>query len=360
MAKLPFLPFLLFVASALLSTSCSAAPRKIVAFYELKKGDFSVKVTNWGAIITSVVLPDSKGNLGDVVLGYDGLGPYINNSANFGAVVGRVANRISGARFVLNGKVYRLSKNSGNNTLHGGHRGFSHVIWTVKEKVDGEFPYITLYYHSFDGEQGFPGALDVFVTYKISAPYELSIAMCAKSLNKATPVNLAQHSYWNLGGHGSGTILSNMVQIFASKITPVDANLIPIGTIVPVSGTPYDFLKPTTVGSRIDKLSGGYDINYVLDQPIGSNGMRKVAVVKDGNGSGRAFELWANQPGVQFYTGNFLNNVKGKGGQIYGKHAGLCLETQGFPDSVNHPNFPSQIVNPGEDYKHNMLFKFSF
>ncbi|RZR80996.1 hypothetical protein BHM03_00007127, partial [Ensete ventricosum] len=368
MAKPPFLPCLLFVASALLSTSCSAVPRKMVAFYELKKGDFSVKVTNWGAIITSVVLPDSKGlrNLGDVVLGYDGLGPYLVRSISLFSSLNLVQALIYAT------PACDLSRETANpSDILSGHRGFSSVIWTVKEKVDGEFPYITLYYHSFDGEQGmydiitisskgFPGALDVFVTYEISAPYELSIAMRAKSLNKATPVNLAQHSYWNLGGHGSGTILSNTVQIFASKITPVDANLIPTGAYMPVSGTPYDFLKPMTVGSRIDKVPPGYDINYVLDQPIGSNGMRKVAVVKDGDGSGRAFELWANQPGVQFYTGNFLNDVKGKGGHIYGIHAGLCLETQGFPDSVNHPEFPSQIVNPGEDYKHNMLFKFSF
>lgn len=330
-----------------------------MGFYELKKGDFSVKVTNWGATIVSVFLPDSKGNLADVVLGFDGLGPYINNSAYFGALVGRVGNRISGARFVLNGKAYRLYANEGNNSLHGGHRGFSHVIWTVKEKVDGEFPYITLYYHSFDGEQGFPGDLDVYVTYKISAAYELSVSMYAKPGNKATPVNLLQHTYWNLGGHNSGTILSNTVQIFASHITPTDSHSIPTGEIVSVYGTPYDFLKPMTVGSRINELTSGYDINYVLDSPMDSQGMRKVAVVKDG-GSGRAFELWSNQPGVQFYTSNFLKNVKGKGGFVYGQHAALCLETQGFPDAVNHPNFPSQIVNPGEVYKHYMLFKFSF
>ncbi|XP_038983206.1 galactose mutarotase-like [Phoenix dactylifera] len=358
MARPPLVLCLSLLALALVSVS-TASPRKVVGFYELKKGDFSVKVTNWGATIVSIVLPDSKGNLADVVLGFDGLGPYINNSAYFGALVGRVGNRISGARFVLNGKAYRLYANDGNNSLHGGHRGFSHVIWTVKEKVDGEFPYITLYYHSFDGEQGFPGDLDVFVTYKISGAYELSVTMDAKSVNKATPVNLLQHTYWNLGGHNSGTILSNTVQIFASHVTPSDSHLIPTGEIVSVSGTPYDFLKPMIVGSRINELTGGYDINYVLDLPMDSHGMRKVAVVKDG-GSGRAFELWSNQPGVQFYTSNSLKDVKGKGGFVYGQHAALCLETQGFPDGVNHPNFPSQIVNPGEVYKHYMLFKFSY
>ncbi|KAG1342451.1 aldose 1-epimerase [Cocos nucifera] len=358
MARPPLVLCLSLLALALVSAS-TASPRKMVGFYELKKGDFCVKVTNWGATIVSVVLPDSKGKLADVVLGFDGLGPYINNSAYFGALVGRVGNRISGARFVLNGKAYRLYVNDGNNSLHGGHRGFSHVIWTVKEKVDGEFPYITLNYHSFDGEQGFPGDLDVDVTYKISGPYELSVTMDAKPGNKATPVNLLQHTYWNLGGHNSGTILSNTVRIFASHVTPTDGHLIPTGEIVSVSGTPYDFLKPMTVGSRINELTGGYDINYVPDSPMDGHGMRKVAMVKDG-GSGRAFELWSNQPGVQFYTSNFLKDVKGKGGFVYGPHAALCLETQGFPDAVNHPKFPSIIVNPGEVYKHYMLFKFSF
>lgn len=358
MAKLSLLFFLLLMASALLSSTCNAAPRKRVGIYELKKGNFSVKVTNWGATITSVILPDSKGNLADVVLGFDGLGPYINNSAYFGALVGRVANRIAGGRFVLNGTVYRLFRNSGNNTLHGGHRGFSHVIWTVKEIVGGDFPSITLYYHSFNREQGFPGDLDVYVTYSISGDYHLSVVMRGKSLTEATPVNLAQHSYWNLRGHNRGTILSHTVQIFASRITPVDADLIPTGRLAPVRGTPYDFLEPETVGSRIDRVPGGYDINYVVDG-ADDGGLRRVAVVGEGE-TGRRMEVWADQPGVQFYTGNFLSGLRGKGRAVYEQHAALCLETQGFPDAVNHPNFPSQVVAAGEEYRHNMLFKFSF
>nr|CAD1825209.1 unnamed protein product [Ananas comosus var. bracteatus] len=361
MARAPLMLILLPIL-AFACVNCSIAnTKKIVGLYELKKGDYSLRITNWGATITSLILLIQKvRNLVDVVLGYDGIGPYINDTTYFGALVGRVANRIARGRFVLNGKPYRLFINNGNNSLHGGHRGFSKVIWTVKEKMDGDYPYITLYYHSFDGEQGFPGDLDVYVTYKISGPYELSVHMNATAIDKATPVNLAQHTYWNLGGHDSGTILSNTVQIFASHITPVDESLIPTGQIAPVAGTPYDFLQPTTVGSHIKEVSGGgYDINYVLDGPPSPNGMRKVAAVRDGR-SGRAVELWANQPGVQFYTANFLDNVKGKGGHVYGKHDALCLETQGFPDAVNHPNFPSQIVNPGEVYKHDMLFKFSF
>ncbi|KAG0449943.1 hypothetical protein HPP92_026998 [Vanilla planifolia] len=201
--------------------SSSAAPKKPIGIYELKKGDFSVKVTNWGATILSVILPDSKGNLADVVLGYEGIRQYINGTTYFGALVGRVGNRISGARFVLNGTAYHLYRNDGTSSIHGGHRGFSFVTWTVEEKVDGEFPYIKFYYYSFDKEQGFPGDLDVFVTYKIFGAYELTVNMEAIPRTKATPVNLLQHSYWNLGGHNSGTILSNKVQIFCLPYHPL-------------------------------------------------------------------------------------------------------------------------------------------
>jgi len=208
---------------------------------------------------------------------------------------------------------------------------------------------------------GFPGDLKVKVTYKIVSDNQLLVAMTAKPLNKATPVNLAQHTYWNLGGHNSGNILGNEVQIFGSHITPVEEHLIPTGKFASVKGTPYDFLKPHTVGSRINELSGGYDINYVLDRVAKSKthaSLNPVAIVQDKK-SGRVMELWTNKPGVQFYTSNMLHNVTGKGGYVYGPHAALCLETQGFPDAVNHPNFPSVIVKPGGVYEHFMLFKFS-
>ncbi|KAL6845745.1 hypothetical protein ACP4OV_024320 [Aristida adscensionis] len=355
------------LAAALSAANAAAPGRKVVGVYELRsgKGDFSVKVTNWGATVTSVVLPDSRGNLDDVVLGYDTIAEYVNGSNYFGALVGRVANRVANARFVLDGKVYHLYANDGKNALHGGHRGFSKVIWTVKEYVSGgDFPYITLYYHSFDGEQGFPGELDVYVTYQLSSPYVLSVHMNATALSKATPVNLAQHTYWNLGGAGSGDVLGDTVELFASRYTPVDGALIPTGAVAPVAGTPYDLRAPTAVGAHVRQVSGGkagiygYDTNYVVDGEAGA--LRKVAVVRDGGASGRALELWANQPGVQFYTGNFLKDVKGKGGKVYGQYGALCLETQGFPDAVNHPKFPSQIVRPGQVYKHDMVFKFSF
>ncbi|KAJ4753439.1 Aldose 1-epimerase [Rhynchospora pubera] len=332
--------------------------RKMVGIYELRKGDFSIRVTNWGATIISVVVPDKQGKLADIVLGYDKISSYVVGTSYFGALVGRVANRIAGSRFTINGTPYHLYCNNGNNSLHGGHRGYSAVIWDVIEKVDGDFPYITFYYNSFDGEQGFPGDVDVHVTYKISPDYKLTVTMHAKPQNKLTPINLAQHSYWNLGGHSSGNILNHRVQIFASHITPVDSELIPTGEIASVDNTPFDFRKPMTVGSRISQLKGGYDHNYVVDSTPDELGLRRVAVVEESQ-SGRVMELWANQPGVQFYTGNFLNGTEGKGGAKYMQHAALCLETQDYPDAVHHPNFPNEIYGPGQAYEHVMVYKFS-
>ncbi|KAJ0987399.1 hypothetical protein J5N97_005755 [Dioscorea zingiberensis] len=352
--------FLCLLGFALLGVSNAAeTTKKTVGVYELKKSNFTVKVTNYGATIMSVIVPDSQGNLADVVLGYDTPEGYADGTFYFGALVGRVANRIAKARFTLDGKTYHLSANDGQNSLHGGKKGFSRVIWTVKEKGGGEHPYITFYYRSFDGEQGYPGDLDVYVTYKLTADFELTVDMTAKPVKKATPVNLAQHTYWNLAGEGSGTILSNTVQLFASHITPVDKELIPTGEFKAVKDTAYDFQEPMTVGSRISLAGGGYDLNYVLDSQIQCNGLRQVAVVKDCK-TGRVLELSSDQPGVQFYTGNFLTNWKGKNGHYYPKYAGLALETQGFPNSVNQDTFPSQIVNPGEVYKHTMVYKFSF
>lgn len=330
-----------------------------IGVYELKQGDISLKLTNYGARIISLFLPDKNGKLDDVVLGYDSAQDYKNDTSYFGATVGRVANRIAGAQFTLNGTRYKLVPNEGKNMLHGGPKGFSKVVWKVKKyKPDSRSPHIIFIYHSLDGDQGFPGNLRVAVGYTLIGN-KLSITMKAKAKNKATPVNLAQHAYWNLAGQNSGDILSQELQLFASHYTPVDNQLIPTGKIVSVKGTPYDFLKPYTIGSRIKQLANGYDINYAIDgsEKKKKTMMKKVAIVKDKK-SGRAFELFSNQPGVQFYTSNSLTQ-KGKGGFVYKPHAALCLETQGFPDAVNHPNFPSQIVNPGESYNHYMLFKFS-
>uniref|UniRef100_A0A0E0H1N3 Aldose 1-epimerase n=1 Tax=Oryza nivara TaxID=4536 RepID=A0A0E0H1N3_ORYNI len=346
------------VASALAG---GAGARKTVGEYVLRKGDFSVKITNWGATMMSVVLPDSKGNLADVVLGLDTIAEYVNDTNYFGPVTGRVGQRIARGRFVLDGKVYHTYINDGRNAIHGGHRGFSKVIWTVKEYVGGgDSPYITLYYRSFDGEQGFPGDLDAYVTYQLSSPYVLALRMNATALNKATPVNFLQHTYWNLGGQGRGDVLGHTLQLSASRYTPLDEELLPSsGVVAPVAGTPYDFRHPTPIGARIRQVMGGriagYDINYVID----GEGMRKVAAARDG-ASGRALELWANQPAMQLYTGNWLNNTKGKGGKVYQQYGGFCLETQGYVDAVNHPEFPSMTVRPGQVYRHDMAFKFSF
>lgn len=325
--------------------------------YELNRGNISAKFTNWGATLISLVLPDKHGNLGDVVLGYDHIKDYMNDTVYFGAIVGRVANRIGNAQFKLNGVVYKTVANEGHNTLHGGKKGFSDVVWKViRHKNKGDTPYIVFGYRSADGEQGFPGRLSVTVTYALTRHNQLGVVMKARPKKKATPVNLAQHAYWNLGGHNNGDILSEEVQIFGSKYTPVDGKLIPTGQVLPVKGTAFDFRKPHTIKSTIGQLPKGYDINYAIDGPM--NEMRKVAIVTDRK-SGRKMELFANQPGLQFYTGNYLKNVKGKNGAVYQAHAGLCLETQGYPDSVNQAKFPSQIVNPGHTYRHLMVYKFS-
>ncbi|KAI4375283.1 hypothetical protein MLD38_013171 [Melastoma candidum] len=367
-----FTPFLLVLSSVILVPALAFAAGEAefgsngekngygkIGVYELSKGNVSMKLTNWGATVMSLVLPDKHGKLTDVVLGFDSAFEYKNDTSYFGSIVGRVANRIANARFKLNGVLYKLVPNEGKNMLHGGPKGFSDLAWKViKYKNGGRTPHIVFGYNSCDGEEGFPGNLEVAVTYKLIGDDRLSVMMKGKALDKPTPVNLAQHTYWNLGGHNSGDILSNKVQIFAHSITPVDSHLIPTGKIVPIKGTPYDFLRPRTVGSRIQELTSGYDINYVIDGAGGERRMRKTATVHCER-SGRVMELWTNQPGVQFYTSNALGDTRGKGGYVYKKHAGLCLETQKFPDSVNHPNFPSEIVYPGKPYLHLMLYKFS-
>ncbi|KAK6924979.1 Aldose 1-/Glucose-6-phosphate 1-epimerase [Dillenia turbinata] len=344
MAKISFLLLCLVISTTLFTSGVKKCEARIeVRVFELKKGDLSVKITNWGATVLSVILPDKNGKLDD------------NDTTYFGAIVGRVANRIEGAQFTLNGKHYKLVANEGKNTLHSGHRGFSDVIWRMEDyKKAG---HLTLTYDSFNGEQGFPGDVKVSVTYMLLDSKRFAIRMHAIPKNQPTPLNLASHTYWNLGGHTSGNILSHNLQLFATKYTPVDDELIPTGDIVPVDDTPYDFREPNTIGSRILELSDGYDINYVLDNRDDGK-LSRVATVRETK-SGRKMELWSNQPGVQFYTGNKLDHTKGKGGFFYQKHAAFCLETQGFPDSVNHPNFPSQIVNPGDAYTHVMVYRFT-
>ncbi|RDX86306.1 Aldose 1-epimerase, partial [Mucuna pruriens] len=295
---------------------------KKIEFYQLKGENILLNLTNYGATIVSVKVPDKHGKIDDITLGYDDIEQYKNNSVYFGNLIGRVANRIGHAQFILDDHTYKLTVNDHGNTLHG-----------------------------------FPGKLEVRVTYMLIGTNKYAVKMVARPIDKATPVNLAQHTYWNLGGQHGGDILSHEVQIFGSKITPVDDKLIPTGEFEPVKGTPYDFLELRKVGSRINELPGLYDINYVLDGDS-SKHFRKVATVKD-NVSGRKLELWSNQVGVQFYTSGMLTQTKGKDGAIYDKYGGIALETQGFPDAVNHPNFPSQIVRPGETYQHYMVYRIT-
>ncbi|CAK9141151.1 unnamed protein product [Ilex paraguariensis] len=360
MSKISILFYFIIVAFAVVVNGTEVD--KEVGIYELQKDEFLVKFTNWGASIMSVILPGRDGELAEVVLGYDSVKDYMNDSSYFGATVGRVANRIIGAQFTLFGVTYKLDANAGPNTLHGGLKGFNNVVWKVIDhQKDSESPRITFSYGSADGEEGFPGDLHVTMTYVLSGFYNLQVIMEAMALHKATLVSLAQHTYWNLGGHISGDILSEEVQIFASNNTPI-IKAIPIGEIVSVKcdfwgiTTLYDFLDPQTIDSKIKDLPNGYDINYVIDDDKGEK-IKLVAMVHDKK-SGRVMKLLSNAPGVQFYTGNWIKNVKGKGGYVYQAHASLCLETQEFPDFVNHPNFPSHVV-PGKPYKHVMLYEFS-
>jgi aldose 1-epimerase len=316
-----------------------------------------IKATNYGGIITSIVVPDRNGRPGDIVLGFDDLQAYVKDSPYFGAIVGRYGNRIAKGHFTLDGHTYTLAVNNGPNHLHGGLKGFDKVIWHA-EPLAGSTG-LVLSRRSPDGEEGYPGNLDVRVTYRLTDDNRLVIDYHATT-DKATPVNLTQHSYFNLAGEGD--VLGHELTIDADRYTPVDANLIPTGELAPVEGTPFDFRKSTAIGARIDtpnpqlKNAGGYDHNWVLTRK--GTGLQLAARVVEPK-TGRTLEVSTTQPGLQFYSGNFLDGtLKGKGGRVYVKHAGLCLETQHFPDSPNHPDFPSTILRPGEQYDTQTVFRF--
>lgn len=327
--------------------------------FELSNGTMKVNVSNYGCTITSLFVPDKNGNLADVVLGFDTLEPYLNGMAPFfGCIVGRVANRIKDGKFSLNGVEYSLPINKPPNSLHGGEKGYDKVVWDVVERKDGENPSITFRYNSHDGEQGYPGDVTVTATYTLTGKTSLRLDMEAVPKNKATPISLAQHTYWNLAGHNSGNVLDHLVQIWGAHVTPVDQYTIPTGEILPVKGTPFDFTTQKKIGASISEVGLGYDHNYVLDCGEEKSGLKRAAEVKDPSTS-RVLNLWTTAPGMQFYTGNYVNGIVGKGGAVYEKQSGLCMETQGFPNAINQPNFPSVIVQPGETYKHTMLYEFS-
>jgi aldose 1-epimerase len=318
-----------------------------------------VRAITYGAIIVSLRVPDRAGQLGDVVLGNDDLAGYVDKPAYFGAVVGRYGNRIAKGQFTLDGKTYKLATNNGPNHLHGGVRGFDKVVWKADPPAAGATS-VTFRYTSPDGEEGYPGTLNARVTYTLSDKDELTFEYSATT-DKATPINLTQHSYFNLGAPGSD-ILGHELTLEADRYTPVDATLIPTGQLAPVSGTPFDFRKPTAIGARIGqddeqlKRGGGYDHNFVLSGA--GEGLRRAARLAD-PGTGRTMEILTTEPGVQFYSGNFLDGtIKGKGGVVYKYRSGLCLETQHFPDSPNQPSFPSTILRPGKEYHSKTVLVF--
>ena len=321
-----------------------------------------IRAMNYGGIIVSIRVPDRKGQLADIALGHETLEGYIPNPPYLGAILGRYANRVANGTFTLDGKTYTLAKNNGANSLHGGVKGFDKVMWDG-EPLTGKTG-VAFSYLSKDGEEGYPGNLKVKVTYTLTDANELVIDYEAAT-DKATPINLSQHSYFNLAGEGNGDILNHEVMINADRFTPVDKNLIPTGELRPVKGTPLDFSKPTRVGARIDdnydqlSLAGGYDHNFVINRKSGDKGLTLAARVYEPS-SGRVLEVSTTQPAVQFYTGNFLDgSVTGKQGHVYKRRYGLCLETQHYPDSPNHPDFPTTILKPGETFRSKTVFKFS-
>jgi len=313
-----------------------------------------------------VRVPDRRARVDDVVLGFDALPDYLARSRYFGAVVGRYGNRIAKGRFTLDGRTYELATNNGPNHLHGGIKGFDKVVWTATPFERGGDVGVVYSYTSRDGEEGYPGELHATVWYALTPRRELAIEYAATT-DKATPINLTQHSYFNLAGEGSGDVLHHQLTIDADRFTPVDENLIPTGELAAVEGTPFDFRRATAIGDRIDgehpqlKIGKGYDHNYVLNGSPGPNGgapaLRRAARVVEPSG-GRTLEVATTEPGMQFYSGNYLTGQVGKRGHEYGPRTGFCLETQHFPDSPNHSNFPSTILRPGREYRTKTVFTF--
>jgi aldose 1-epimerase len=319
-----------------------------------------VGICNYGGLVIFLKVPDRHGRLGDVVLGYDALADYLKDSPYFGALIGRYGNRIAKGKFTLDGKEYTLAVNNGPNALHGGRKGFDKVVWEPRLLASLEGPSLELRYVSKDGEEGYPGNLSVMTVYTLTEDNALRIEYTATT-DKPTVVNLTHHSYFNLAG--GGDILSHQVMLPADKFTPVDNTLIPTGELRPVDGTPFDFRKATTIGARIGqddeqlKFGNGYDHNWVINKPMGQLGL--MARVSEPS-SGRVMEVLSTEPGLQFYSGNFLDGtLKGKGGWVYHFRNGFCMEPQHYPDSPNRPDFPSVVLKPGQVYKNTIIYKFS-
>ena len=332
-----------------------------VDLYTLRnRSGIEARIVTYGGIIVSLRTPDRNGQSDDVVLGFDDLASYVKDSPYFGAIVGRYANRIAKGRFTLDGKTYQLPINNAPNSLHGGDRGFDKVVWQAApfDRADGVG--LVLSHVSPDGDQGYPGTVRAQVTYTFTDKNELSVAYHATS-DKATPINLSQHTYFNLTG-AKRDVLDHVLTLNADRFTPVDSTLIPLGELRSVTGTPFDFRKPTAIGARINaddeqlRRGHGYDHNFVLVHA--ASGLTHAAHVVEPT-TGRTIDVYTDQPGVQFYTGNFLDGtLHGKQGRVYGLRYGLCLETQHFPDSPNEPSFPSTILRPGRDFSSRTVFAF--
>ena len=324
----------------------------------------TMKVTDWGTIITELWVPDHAGKPVDVVLGRPSLQAYVDRTQYFGCTAGRCANRIAKGTFTIDGKEFHVPCNNGPNSLHGGTKGFDKRLWSGEARVVDNVASVTFTYVSADGEEGYPGTCTAKVTYTLTPGNELKVLMEATT-DTPTVVNLAHHTYWNLGGQGSGAILDHVLKLDADRYTPVDATLITTGEIAPVAGTPLDFRKAKPIGQDFAKLPatkddpGGYDHNFVVNGIPGST--RECAVVTSPR-TGITMTVRSNQPGIQFYSGNFLDGVPGKNGAVYAKNDGLCLETQAFPDSVNKqgkPGWPDVILRPGKPYRHEMVHAFT-
>ena len=321
-----------------------------------------VRAITYGGIIVSLRVPDKDGQLGDVVLGYDTLEGYLtNNSPYLGALIGRFGNRIGKGIFTLDEQTYSLAVNNGPNHLHGGLKGFDKVVWQAESFDDEAGVGVVFTYTSVDGEEGYPGTLSVRVTYRLTGQNALIVAYHATT-DKATPINLTQHTYFNLAGPGTKDILGHQLTLHADRFTPVDSTMIPTGELRNVAGTPFDFTQPTAIGARIDQQeqqliwAGGYDHNFVLDGPAGE---LSLACRLSDPSSGRVLEIFTTEPGLQFYSGNFLMGQTGKGGATYVHRGALCLESQHFPDSINQPTFPSTLQKPGEPYRQTTVHRFT-
>ncbi|WP_438017232.1 aldose epimerase family protein [Sorangium sp. So ce315] len=338
----------------------NADGKEIVLYTLTSASGLVAKVMTYGATVTELHVPDKAGELGDVVLGYDNLDGYLKNSPYFGSTVGRVANRIKNAQFQLEGKTYKLSANAGAHSLHGGTKGWDKVVWDAEATETPDGPSVKLTYVSKDGEEGYPGTVTAVTTYTLTSKNELKVEMSATT-DKTTIINMAHHSYWNLGGHGSGPVTEHELTLHADSYTPPDASLVPSGQVKPVKGTPLDFTTAKTIGKDLKAAGGkpvGYDHNLVVSGD--PHKLREVARAKDPK-TGRVLTVEADQPGVQFYTGNFLDgSITGKGGAVYNQYSGFCLEPQKFPNSINIPAWKDEVIlKPGQRYAQTTVFRFT-